>query len=81
LGGGGGDGGGNDGGSGGGGGGGEVTFVVFDADGGTAVTFDVGGAGLVGGGAGETRFHMFGGPSVDDVSSERVYNASHAVAR
>ena len=70
---------------------GEVTFVVFDVDGEvTFVVFDVGSATTGGGGCdgsdgggggqGETRYHIFGGPSVDEVPPERAYDASHADA-
>ena len=46
--------------------------------------FDVDGGGADGGGGGGhgdgIRFHALGGPSVDDVPSERAYDASHADA-
>jgi hypothetical protein len=63
---------------------GEVTFVVFDVDGEvTFVVFDVDGGGADGGGGGGhgdgIRFHALGGPSVDDVPSNRAYVVSHAV--
>ena len=75
----------------GGGGASKVTFVVFDVDGEvTFVVFDVGSATTGGGGCdgsdgggggqGETRYHIFGGPSVDEVPPERAYDASHADA-
>ena len=43
----------------------------------------LGGGGLGGGGLGGgdgIRYHALGGPSVDDVPSERAYDASHADA-